>query len=160
MIGIDPGQSGGIVKLSDTDSSVIFSDKFADKTEHDIAELIREYACSDIVHDHVWIEQVHGGGSWRGKEGQPRQQGAVSAFKFGDSFGFLKGCLVMVRVPFNFVTPQKWQKLMSCLTHGDKNVSKAAAQRLWPDHKWTHAIADAALIAEYGLRVRATQRAF
>jgi hypothetical protein len=39
---------------------------------------------------------------------------------------------------------------MQCLTKGDKNVSKAAAQRLWPKLKITHANADALLIAEYG----------
>jgi hypothetical protein len=43
-----------------------------------------------------------------------------------------------------------WQKSLGCLTHGDKNVSKAAAQRLFPGMKITHATADALLIAYYG----------
>ncbi len=34
---------------------------------------------------------------------------------------------------------------MKCIN----NVTKAAAQRRWPDMKWTHALADSALIAEY-----------
>jgi crossover junction endodeoxyribonuclease RuvC len=140
MIGIDPGQSGGIVKLDDRTGEVIFADKFADKTEHDIAELIREFACSDIGHDHVWIEKVHS---------MPKQ-GVASTFKFGRNFGFLIGLLTGLRVRYDLVTPAKWQGAMNCRTKGDKNISKAAAQRRWPDRKWTHATADAALIAEYG----------
>ena len=38
---------------------------------------------------------------------------------------------------------------MKCLTKGDKNVTKSAAQRLYPDRKITHADADAILIARY-----------
>ena len=48
----------------------------------------------------------------------------------------------------------RWQKYLGCLTKGDKNVSKAKAQELFPDLKITHAIADSLLIAEYGRRVR------
>lgn len=147
MIGVDPGNSGGVVKLDDS-GQVVFADKFADKTEHDIAELIREYACSDIVHDEVWIEAVHS---------MPKQ-GVASSFKFGRHFGFLIGLLTGLQVRYSFVTPQKWQKACGCMSRGDKNVTKAAAQRRWPDQKWTHAIADAALIAEYGrLTVQASK---
>lgn len=78
------------------------------------------------------------------------KQGVASSFKFGRSYGFLIGLLTGLRIPYEFVTPQKWQKAMGCLTHGDKNISKAAAQRRWPNEKWTHATADAGLIAEYG----------
>jgi hypothetical protein len=42
---------------------------------------------------------------------------------------------------------------MRCLTKGDKNVSKARAQELFPALKITHATADALLIAEYGRRL-------
>jgi hypothetical protein len=54
--------------------------------------------------------------------------------------------------PFEEVSPQKWQKAMGCMTKGDKNVSKAKAQQLFPQLKITHAIADALLIAEYARR--------
>ena len=80
------------------------------------------------------------------------KQGNVSSFTFGERYGFLRGLMMGLRIRYEYVTPQKWQKALGCLTHGDKNVSKAAAQRLWPKLKWTHATADAALIAEYGRR--------
>ena len=87
------------------------------------------------------------------KVGATPQMGVVSAFTFGRSYGWLLGVLDALRIPYEFVTPQKWQKAMGCLTGGDKNVSKAAAQRLWPSLKITHANADALLIAEYGRRL-------
>jgi hypothetical protein len=59
-----------------------------------------------------------------------------------------------LKIPFEEVSPVKWQKVMGCLSKGDKNVTKAAAQRLFPDIKITHAIADALLIAEYGRRIK------
>jgi len=116
---------------------------FHNMTEHDIAETLREW--SDPTEYDGWggkatIEQVHS---------MPKQ-GVASSFKFGRSYGFLLGLLTGLKIPYTMVTPQKWQKALGCLTHGDKNVSKAAAQRRWPTEKWTHAIADAALIAEYG----------
>jgi Holliday junction resolvasome RuvABC endonuclease subunit len=82
------------------------------------------------------------------------RQGVSSTFKFGTSYGFLRGVLVALEVPFEAVTPAKWQRSMSCLTKGDKNVTKARAQELFPEVKVTHAIADALLIAEYGRRIR------
>ena len=78
------------------------------------------------------------------------KQGVTSSFTFGKNFGFLIGLLTACCIPYKFVTPQKWQKGMQCMTKGDKNISKAAAQRLWPKIKITHAIADSLLIAEYG----------
>ena len=80
------------------------------------------------------------------------KQGVSSSFKFGQHFGFLRGILTAQGIPFELVTPQKWQKAMGCLTKGDKNISKAAAQRLFPRIKMTHAFADSILIAEYARR--------
>ena len=55
--------------------------------------------------------------------------------------------------PFDRVLPQTWQGKMGCRTGGDKNISKAAAQRLFPKVTVTHAIADALLLAEYARRL-------
>lgn len=141
VIGIDPGASGGMV-LIDYDGTIIDRMKFNGATDHDIAETLREW--KDMDRDYVGglIEHVHS---------MPKQ-GVASSFKFGRSFGFLEGLLTALRIPFGYVTPAKWQGEMKCRTKGDKNITKSAAQRLWPDLKWTHALSDAALIAEYGRR--------
>ncbi len=60
--------------------------------------------------------------------------------------------LIASRIPFEEVTPQKWQKTLSCLSRGDKNITKAKAQQLFPGLRVTHATADALLIAEYARR--------
>ena len=61
--------------------------------------------------------------------------------------------LCAATIPYEEVTPQKWQKALGCRTGGDKNVSKARAQALFPLQNITHAIADALLLAEYCRRL-------
>jgi hypothetical protein len=75
--------------------------------------------------------------------------GVTSAFTFGQSYGFLRGILAASKIPFIEVSPQKWQREMGCMTKGNKNVTKQAAQQRWPKLKITHANADSLLIAEY-----------
>ena len=76
-------------------------------------------------------------------------RGSVASFKVGQSYGFLRGCLIAIGIPFEEVTPQKWQQVMGCRTKGDKNISKARAQQLWPTEKVIHQTADGMLIAEF-----------
>lgn len=57
--------------------------------------------------------------------------------------------LTAAGIPFDEVSPAVWQKYLGCLTGGDKNVTKAKAQQLFPHITVTHAIADAILIGEY-----------
>ncbi len=142
-IGIDPGQSGGIAVI---DEDYGHGDGIVEawkqpETEHDVADLLLEIKAGRVVM--ATIEIVH---SFPG-------QGVSSTFKFGQNYGFLRGLLVGMQIPFQSITPQKWQKEMQCLTHGDKNVSKARAQELWPHLKITHATADSLLIAEAARRL-------
>jgi crossover junction endodeoxyribonuclease RuvC len=138
FIGIDPGQSGGV--------ALIWEGEFVDKnnqvkkmpeTEADLSELF--LFLKEQPSPHVYIEKVH----------SMPAQGVASSFKFGYNFGLLIGMLAASKLPYTYVTPQKWQKAMGCMTKGDKNVSKRKAQELFPDQKITHAVADALLIAEY-----------
>lgn len=139
VIGIDPGRSGGIALLSSWEPRAI---KIAE-TPRDIYRQLSEYQALDDG-AFCFLEKVH---SMPG-------QGVASTFKFGQGFGWLEMALVALFIPYELVTPQKWQKHLGCLTKGDKNVTKKKAQELFPAVKVTHAIADALLIAEYGRRVR------
>lgn len=132
-IGIDPGKSGGIAII--TPGGGAYAHKMPE-TDRDLLDLLSEFSADD---NRAVLEQVHA---------MPGQ-GVTSTFTFGRGYGKLEMALCASLIPFETVTPQKWQKLMGCLTKGDKNVSKAAAQRLFPHLKVTHAIADALLIAEY-----------
>ena len=81
----------------------------------------------------------------------------VRAFTFGQSYGFLRGMLIASEVPFDEVLPVKWMTKLSCRTKGNKNITKAKAQQLFPELKITHAIADALLIAEYCRQLRSAK---
>jgi len=141
IIGIDPGKSGGLTVM-DEHGCIIDVQPMTKMTEADIGEWFYEWSEDGNVF--AYLEKVH---SMPG-------QGVASMFKFGQGFGFLIGCLTCLGIPYEFVTPQKWQKYLSCQTKGDKNVTKSKAQQLFPELKITHAIADSILIAEYGRRVR------
>jgi Holliday junction resolvasome RuvABC endonuclease subunit len=136
-IGIDPGGSGAIAALGESFSGPRTCK--LDGTERDIADFLECIASYDNEHHTAVIERVHS---------MPKQ-GVSSSFKFGQSYGFLRGLLIALRIPFEEVTPQKWQQVMGCRSGGDKNVTKAKAQQLFPSVKVTHAIADALLLAEY-----------
>lgn len=135
ILGIDPGQKGGIAFVGE---NLFVAQKMPD-TERDALEAIQL-----LRGQFAYIEAVHS---------MPKQ-GVASSFKFGQNYGFLRGCLIALGIPFETVTPQKWQKALGCLSRGNKNVTKAKAQELYPSLKITHATADALLIATYGYRLR------
>ena len=141
FLGLDPGKSGGI---SIHRGDIVEAIGFTNKTPMDIHHLIR--SCKYINREDVvdvnciaMIEKVHS---------MPKQ-GVASSFTFGQGYGFLLGCLTALEIPFEYITPQKWQRYLGCLSKGDKNVTKQKAQELFPRLKSTHAIADALLIGEY-----------
>jgi crossover junction endodeoxyribonuclease RuvC len=137
VIGLDPGASGGIAWIVDG----VADCRKMPETERDIWELLSVLRLRGGT---AFIERVHS---------MPKQ-GVASSFKFGQQYGTLRGMLIGSEIPFEEVTPQRWQKALGCLTKGDKNVSKAKAQQLFPHLKITHAVADALLIAEYARRIR------
>lgn len=137
IIGIDPGQSGGVAVLASS-GGVLWVEAYDHITPHEIARELKTFVLAKAR-----LEQV---GAFPG-------QGVSSTWKFGQNYGWWLGVLTALEIPFERVTPLKWQTAMSCRTGGDKNVSKARAQELFPGRKITHAIADALLIAEYGRRL-------
>ena len=135
-LGIDPGKSGAIAIL---DHGKAAAYKMKDMTERDTWILLSDLVLMSSEIAVAYIELVHA---------MPKQ-GVSSTFAFGVSFGGLRMALVAAGIPFEGVTPAKWQRALGCLSKGDKNVTKAKAQELFPSVKVTHAIADALLIAEY-----------
>jgi len=156
-IGIDPGKNGAIAWISDGKPCV----EKMPETLKDLWEIIESFAFSDCGAMRVkysncdckaYIENVTPMPSFG--DGPRRSMGATSAFAFGRGVGNLEMALTAAGIPFERVTPLKWQTTMGCRTGGDKNVSKRKAQELFPSMKITHATADALLIAEYGRRAR------
>ena len=146
-LGIDPGQSGGIALVSSDKNA--WAVKMPD-TEANIWDVICEYCDRASM---ALIEKVHS---------MPKQ-GVASSFKFGGGYGGLRMAMVAAGIPFDEVTPQKWQKALGIVARNTKTESKsdhkkkmlAKAQQLFPGIKVTLATADALLIAEYCRRVYA-----
>jgi Holliday junction resolvasome RuvABC endonuclease subunit len=143
-IGVDPGANGAIAWIDERGKSCV--EKMPD-TLQDLWELIRDItnfprSAIDGRKYKAYIEQVS----------SSPQMGVVSAFSFGRGYGNLEMALTAAGIPFERVRPQVWQKAMGCMTKGDKNISKAKAQELFPDKKVIHATADALLIALYGTK--------
>lgn len=153
FIGIDPGLSGGIAFVADRADWTPQTFKMP-ATERDLLDVFERVAPrgASVVDCHAVIERVNPGVFGALKSGG--RMGVVSAFTFGKGYGALLMALTAARIPFDQVTPLKWQQALQCQTHGDKNISKRRAQQLFPSLKITHATADALLLAEFCRRTR------
>lgn len=142
FIGLDPGNSSGSIVVVAANGEFIATLKLPKATVHDLVQFLREHSpeCPFAV-----LERV---------SAMPKQ-GVSSSFKFGTSYGQLQAALAAAGIPFEEITPGQWQAAMRCRSKGDKNVTKAAAQRLHPGLKVTHGTADGLLLAEYARRLYA-----
>ena len=143
VIGIDPGKNGGIAVIGEYGTYV----NKMPETLQDLWDMVEEIGVSSGYRSEpsscrAYIESVH----------SSPQMGVTSAFTFGNGFGHLEMALTAAGIPFERVRPQVWQKALGCMTKGDKNITKAKAQEMFPSLKVTHATADALLIAVYGQR--------
>jgi len=134
-IGVDPGKSGAIAFIPEDGEPWFIK---TNETLQDISDALNS-AWGVNGRLSALIEKVH----------SSPQMGVKSAFTFGESYGQLTALLVAHGIPYDTVRPQAWQKAMQCMTKGDKNITKAKAQSLFPGMKITHANADALLIAEH-----------
>ena len=144
FIGIDPGLSGGIAVIDEL--GIVQPDGVVKMppTEADLLTFLGRFsAIKEGMQPRAVLERVS----------SSPQMGVVSAFTFGRGVGALRMALAAACIPFDAVTPGKWQRYMGCLSGGVKNVTKRRAQELFPSMKVTHAVADALLLAEYGRRI-------
>lgn len=109
------------------------------ETERDILDLFKSLKKESNGGIKALIEHVHGS----------KLQGAKRAFTFGENFGHLKMAILSCEIPFQEVAPSKWQLLLGCRTAGDKSISKAKAQELFPGVHIINDTAESLLIAEY-----------
>jgi crossover junction endodeoxyribonuclease RuvC len=137
VVGVDPGRASGSVSYVCGAESWSWS--LSACTEQELWEVFEKLA---TVAGFAVLERVNA---------MPRQ-GVASSFKFGTSYGELRAFLVASRLRFHLVTPTTWQRKMGCLSKGDKKVTRALAQSLFPGVKVTHTNADSLLLAEYGRR--------
>lgn len=144
-LGIDPGKSGGMA-LAGADGSVVVAEAF--RAELNASALVRRWKELYNITKAV-MENVH---AFPG-------QGVVSAFSFGENFGFWKGLLAAHGIRVEYVEPRVWQKSLGVRLPGHvqktahKNALKNLAAERNPHLKVSLATADAILIASYGSRI-------
>ena len=151
-IGIDPGLTGAVAILGqpgapgpivvDTPTMKVGKrNEFNEPMMRDIFECFTELEIRDA---HVVIEKVHS---------MPKQ-GVASSFRFGMGYGLWLGMVVMSRLRYTLVTPQRWKKAMLNGMPKEKGASRVRAGQLFPEADLKlvkhHGRADALLLAEYG----------
>jgi len=141
-MGLDPGMSGGVAFLT-FDGEVVGVYPMPE-TEHEAKDLIAEFAPRIAK---AAIERL-----------QPMQlTSKVTMFKLGRSYGFLRGILTVLQVPFDEVQPKAWQHGIGCIypskaKHSQrKAVNRQKAQQMFSriPFRIDDKTADALLIAEH-----------
>lgn len=150
FIGIDPGKSGAIAIIDSSGEIVIVKDWPGDEIQ--TARFIRDMLNileSDNIKVSAALEKV---------SAMPKQ-GVRSMFTFGCNYGIWKGILASFQIPFQEVTPQKWQKGVVSKKQDGKKASVAAAGRMFPSAELhgprggaKDGRADALLIADWARR--------
>lgn len=148
-IGIDPGKTGGISMLLPGEfiepRIIVYPMPLTEKGISNIFKDIVDPGNTSKIEVQALIEQVH---AFPG-------QGVTSMFTFGQGYGFLRGCLVSLGIPFTEVTPQKWQNhygLRKAKNETQTEYKKRIlqkAQNMFPDTSVALSTADSLMIAEY-----------
>jgi hypothetical protein len=155
-VGVDPGKSGAIARISNATADVIpmpvIRGNRKGRDEYDLT------AIRLIIADyHECFAMVE-----RSQPMPPKMRGTIANFQRGVARGW-EWLLVGMGISYQMVRPAEWQKEMHAGTSGQntKQRSIIAAQRLFPEvsllrtersKKPDHNLAEALLLAEYGRR--------
>ena len=101
-IGIDPGASGAIALITQTEVKAL---EFSSATLHGYREQIIE-----------WNQEYDIQGAGLEKVNAMPGQGVTSMFSFGQRYGELIGLAVALQLPITLVTPKEWQSLLKIKT--------------------------------------------
>lgn len=157
VIGIDPGVGGAVavivesleVEVYDTPVLTVRKGKKGG-IRHEFDENAMAYLLQKLTYSFdcvAAIEKVH----------SMPDQGAASGFSFGEGFGIWRGILAALNIPRDYITPQRWKKVMLDGMGKDKDASRLRAKQLFPSVDLSlvkhHGRADALLIAEYRRRI-------
>lgn len=157
-IGIDPGANGALaVDFGESEELLKFEKdirvyRFC-KVDESVEIALQEI--KEIAHE--FDKKIYCGLE---KVGAMPGQGVSTMFAFGENFGRCKGALRALKIPFELITPQTWQKglgLPKCAKDEDKKAFKVRhkkllyqkAKDLFPAQATSQDKADALLILNY-----------
>ncbi len=134
LLSIDPGLSGALA-LHDGTLEKIDRVKYwiMPDTAQELAKIL--YENKDGI-EHAWLEKVH---SFPG-------QGVSSTWKFAQNYGIIMGILGALQIPYESISPQKWQQSMGLFSKDKitrKRQIKERAQAYYPHLRVTLKNADA-----------------
>ncbi len=148
VIGIDPGQKGGI---GITENGTTLTELHVmPEAIQDFVRLLSRFDPKTTV---IYLEKS-----------QPMpKQGVTSVFTYGVHFGSLHGIIIALRFPHWLIQPKAWQKEAFLGTKSDEPKKRAAeaAHRIFPDadfiatsrsRKPHEGLVDAGLITWWGYR--------
>lgn len=154
IIGIDVGGSGAIVALGNDGTHIdhmlmptITHGKSKRVNGAAVGAFLSKLGEQSVI-THCYIEKV----------GAMPQQGVSSTFVFGHAAGLVEGVVTGMAIPITLVTPQAWKKHAGLIGQ-DKDAARSRAIQLYPDLRILdlkakgQAVADALLIARYGLSI-------
>ena len=150
FIGIDPGAKGSMAVLAESAMPPMYHVELVPWAD-DLALYIEALKAKEGPDWQVSCALEH--------VGAMPGQGVTSMFNFGKVFGEVIGVLTTLKVPFELVRPQRWQKEFGI--SGDKSEHIAACKRLFPYvsllrtprcKKDDDGHADALLLAEWSRR--------
>lgn len=150
VIGLDPGVMGAIAVIEDGHLvSVVDMPTLGDgpKGRRRVNASLVAAAIPAGVHQ-AYVEEV----------GVRPGEGAVGAFSFGRGCGVLEGVLAALGVPYSFIAPAAWKRLIGISAGAAKDASRSLAIRTWPFEAKQFARvkddgrAEAALIALAGIK--------
>lgn len=156
MLAFDPGLSGAIALLNDERDLIEVWDMPTLPRAHGKGNEVNPYLLSDIIGDALDLSAGNKTKAIIELVGSQPRDGHTGAFKFGDSFGVLRGALGVAGIPVAFARPQAWKKAQNLLKK-DKSASRALAIEKWPGWSGSFKLvkysdrAEAALIGDYGL---------
>lgn len=147
IIGIDPGQKGGIAYICDDLLKPYGAERMPPTTKQ-LARMLSDLIANRPVT--VYIEQVQVMG---------KALGAKAALSYGQGYGEIIGILTVFGAAMHEVRPSVWKRGMNI--SADKNSAILLCERLFPDidlmpgqcRKPQDGLAEAMLLAAYGRKM-------
>lgn len=151
FIGIDPGKTGGITFLELLSPHTSLSIFRMPGTEKEIRDIFGD------IHGWEGLSLSEGIGVKAIIEAQHAfpDMGAKAQWSFAQHYGFIRGCLVSLGVPFIEVSPQKWMAYFGFKRLKDEDKKKhklkilQKAQNLYPQSTVNLQTADSLMLCEY-----------
>lgn len=131
VVGIDPGLRGAIARIEGDDARVwdmpVTTLKRKAAKERDVIDPERlAHLLGGQVFDNFFDPED--GVAYVEWAQASQNMGTVSAFRYGEGFGILRGVLAHLGVPVKLTTAAKWKRYLGLITPGHRELGRNEAQ--------------------------------